>query len=253
MDWLLHQCQMLVSDQQGLYAALFGAGLFGGMTHCTGMCGPLVVGQVVGRMDTLASHEMTEMKRLQGAILLPYHLGRVSTYVLCAALAAVLLAQVKNFSAFKYIAFFMIISAAMVFLTSAVGGFLPKLGRVLSPQLLSECLPVNVLHWLNSKAKFLASSPLGWRGYGLGLLLGFMPCGLVYGALMAVAATGDVRQAVGAMALFGFGTFPSLLLVGLGAQGLLRAKPLIVRHVARGVMALNGIFLLMMAGDILLT
>ena len=71
--------------------------------------------------------------------------------------------------------------------------------------------------------------------------------------MMAVAATGDAYRAAGAMALFGLGTLPSLFVVGLGAQGLLRAFPFALQRVARGVMALNGIFLLVMAGNILLT
>ena len=253
MDWVLAQCQSLVQGERGFYAALLLAGLFGSVTHCVGMCGPLVVGQVSSRMDGLSVRDMTELKRLQGALLLPYHAGRVTTYTLCGAIAALIAAQVKAFAIFKYISAAMLVGAAFVFLSAALKVVLPSVAGVPFLQRMSGCLPANVLHWLSLCAKSLFSSPIGVRGYGLGILLGFMPCGLVYGALMAVAATGDVVRSTLGMMLFGLGTLPSLFVVGLSAQGLLRRQGSVLRYAARGIMALNGMFLLIMAGGILLT
>jgi uncharacterized protein len=253
MDWVLIQCQTLVQGEQGFYVALLMAGLFGSVTHCVGMCGPLVVGQVSARMDGLPVHDMSELKRLQGALLLPYHAGRVSTYVLCGMVAALIMAQVKSIAWFKYISAVMLVCAAGVFLAAALRVSIPSFGKMVVLKRMFGCLPANVLHWFSSCAKSLSSAPVGVKGYGLGMLLGFMPCGLVYGALMAVAATGNVMSAALGMVLFGLGTVPSLFVVGLSAQGLLRRQGSLVRKAARGVMALNGMFLLIMAGGILLT
>jgi len=253
MDWVLMQCQSLVRGEQGFYMALFMAGLFGSATHCTGMCGPLVVAQVSGRMDHLSARDMTEFKRLQGALLLPYHAGRLTTYVFCAFLAAALMAQVKHLVWFKYVSAVMLACAAVVFLASAARWALPVFAASPVIQKIKKCLPTSAVHWFSSCAKSLFSSPVGVRGYGLGIFLGFMPCGLVYGALMTVAATGDVARSVLGMVLFGLGTIPSLFIIGLGTQGLLRCQGSVLQRAARGMMALNGMFLLVMAGKIVLT
>ena len=52
----------------------------------------------------------------------------------------------------------------------------------------------------------------------IGLLNGFLPCGLVYLAMAGAIATGSVWQAVAYMALFGAGTFPVMLTVALAGN-----------------------------------
>ena len=64
-------------------------------------------------------------------------------------------------------------------------------------------------------ARPLFDHPTGGRGYLLGLLLGFIPCGLLYGALAAASATGNVATGVFGMLVFSLGTLPALLTVGL--------------------------------------
>lgn len=53
-------------------------------------------------------------------------------------------------------------------------------------------------------------NPLGIRGYGLGLLLELLPCGLIFAALMIVSTTVNPFTAALTMAIFTVGTFPSL-------------------------------------------
>ncbi|MFQ5629929.1 MAG: cbb3-type cytochrome oxidase assembly protein CcoS [bacterium] len=53
---------------------------------------------------------------------------------------------------------------------------------------------------------------------GIGILNGFLPCGLVYVALVGAAATSGVAAAVGFMLAFGLGTFPAMLTISLGRQ-----------------------------------
>ena len=52
---------------------------------------------------------------------------------------------------------------------------------------------------------------------GLGGLNGLLPCGLVYSALLAAAASGGMLPGMVSMLAFGAGTIPALLIVGLGA------------------------------------
>ena len=67
---------------------------------------------------------------------------------------------------------------------------------------------------LGQIAKPLFAKPWGWRGICLGMVLGFLPCGLLYAAIGAAAATSDPVAAAMSMAVFTLGTFPMLWLVG---------------------------------------
>jgi len=72
----------------------------------------------------------------------------------------------------------------------------------------------------------LAGPLLGRHGgaasYALGLVLGLLPCGFLYAALLAAAATGSAAGGALAMAGFALGTVPALAVVGLFGAGVLR-------------------------------
>ena len=63
-------------------------------------------------------------------------------------------------------------------------------------------------------SRFLSSASVGHR-FVLGLLLGFLPCGLVYAALLRALATGSALWGAATMAAFGAGTCGALLAVGI--------------------------------------
>ncbi len=54
--------------------------------------------------------------------------------------------------------------------------------------------------------------------FGIGLLNGLLPCGLVYVALAMAAATGSARGGAEFMTAFGLGTVPAMLGVSLAAR-----------------------------------
>ena len=51
--------------------------------------------------------------------------------------------------------------------------------------------------------------------YQVGILNGFLPCGVVYLALSGAMATGNVFEGIGFMILFGLGTFPAMMAVSM--------------------------------------
>jgi sulfite exporter TauE/SafE len=63
-------------------------------------------------------------------------------------------------------------------------------------------------------AKIVIEGESSWRYYPLGMLLGFLPCGLSYSAFIASAATGGLFQGMFLSFFFGLGTLPSLLAFG---------------------------------------
>ncbi len=225
-------CLQAVDLSHGLAASLFLAGLVGGATHCAGMCGPFVVAQ--------AGSE----KKLCRACQLPYHFGRITTYVFLAVLmstifsAAFLYLPIRSFVVAP-----MLCIAGAIFLVSAF----PALASLFP---WAGSLKISFLpdRWFSVGLKKLSGNTGIARQYIMGLLLGFMPCGLIISALMASSAAPSPMGAAAAMAAFGLGTTPSLIGAALGAQKLKSAFPETMKNVTRGLMAWNAVWLFAMAG-----
>jgi uncharacterized protein len=82
----------------------------------------------------------------------------------------------------------------------------------------------------------------------MGVLWGWMPCGLVYSTLVLAMSAGSVWAGMSVMLAFGLGTLPNLLLVGASAFWLMRFKrnPWLIRVAALG-MAVFGLWTLWQA------
>ena len=79
---------------------------------------------------------------------------------------------------------------------------------------------VKAVGWLKSGfGALLRRRTLGSLGL-MGLLNGLLPCGLVYAACTGAAATGSLGSGAAYMALFGLGTVPLMLGIGLSGKAL---------------------------------
>lgn len=83
--------------------------------------------------------------------------------------------------------------------------------------------------------------------YLSGVLLGFMPCGLLYAALMMAATTANPLMGMLGMWLFVLGTMPALLIASVGAEIMAQKWQAFMQKTGRVMMAFNGIVLMMMA------
>jgi sulfite exporter TauE/SafE len=205
------------------------------------MCGPFVLSQMATTLDDVPLRQLSELTRLRGAALLPYHAGRMTTYAALGAGAALFSAQFRAQHWFAHVSAALLALAGLIFLFSAF----PFL-RSLFPSL-STTLPASVFAPLRS----LFARPEGWRGYLLGLALGLLPCGLVYAALIAVAARGEFLTAVLGMVVFALGTVPALVLVGMGGQFAFHRFRDSLRYVFPLLMTMNSLTLFAMAGDLI--
>jgi sulfite exporter TauE/SafE len=190
------------SGTAALAAALFLAGLAGSATHCAGMCGPFVLGQVSAGLAARPT-----LSRLAAGALVPYHLGRMVTYSGLGAAAGLVSGIAVHAAGLKGLLPVMLALGALMLLAQALGqgaAWLPRLA-----------LPAGAAEAVSRRAVPLLSDPRGLRGFALGLLLGFLPCGLLYAALAAAAAAGSALGGALAMAAFAAGTVPALLGVGL--------------------------------------
>ncbi len=228
----LHSLDALGPDGlPALMGALFLTGFAGGASHCAAMCGPFVLAQ----MATGGSQGGGRLARLSGALLLPYHLGRGLGYGALGAVGGGFSAAAAHLPGLGLMPPLLLGLAGLAMLARAVpalatrrprGGFggliTPRLGRLLE-------------------------GPGAGRAFLLGLLLSALPCGLLYAALAAAAASGSALAGALAMLAFVLGTVPALVALALlGRFFRRRAEPLLCR-VAPLLYGFNALVLLALA------
>ena len=179
-------------------------GLAGGFGHCIGMCGPVVAAYSLGEQKLRYLHHIL------------YNLGRVTTYMFMGAVVGLtgsFLVLTTSIEKIQTI-IMMLAGVSIIVMGIAIGGWIPVRRTSKSSTWLSSII---------QKTMRLFQGPrTAGTYYPMGIVLGFLPCGLTYTALLAAArASMDAENHLngmlqGAFMLlsFGFGTVPALLLVG---------------------------------------
>lgn len=216
----------------GLPATLFVVGLIGGFFHCVGMCGPFVLAQAAKR---------PELRRLDERLFLPYHLGRSTTYVLLGALAGGTSGAFAVAMDFKAFAALLLAVGAVYFASQAL--------RSWGLRLALPALPGNGLWggFVGKTAAPLLRGRSALSGYVLGLVLGLLPCGLLWGAIAVAAGTGRASAGAMALAAFAVGTVPALAAVGWAGTAAGKSLRAFAAQLAPPLLLLNAVFLLYFA------
>jgi sulfite exporter TauE/SafE len=214
-----------------LFVALFLAGTVGSVVHCAAMCGPFVLAQVSGNLARVSAARLCERQRLMQGALLPYHAGRLVTYMALGAVAAGTGALVG--ARLALVPSLLLGLGALLFLSQALRQIWPALR--LHPRWTMR-LPLSRL-----TGRIDRNGP--WGGFLLGVVLGFLPCGLLYAALSVAAGTADPMMGAMAMAGFALGTVPGLLVVGVAGQIGLRRFRRTASVAGPGVMLFNALML----------
>ncbi len=189
-----------------LQATLLSALLMGliGSTHCVGMCG--------GIISTLST-DFSGQRRSHNPFIIQlfYNIGRILSYSLIGLLSGLFSTQLVQ-----------LLPHPHMLQMRISGAFFILLGLYIS-QLF------NALGWLERAGQTIWKriEPFGRKylpaqdypsALKLGLVWGWLPCGLVYAALaLAVTQTSAIYSAA-TMLVFGIGTLPALLVVGHFAQ-----------------------------------
>lgn len=220
---------------------LFSAFLIGllGSTHCIGMCGGIVGALTLG----VRGAPMRSLWSL-APYLIAYNAGRIASYAVAGALLGFLSAQVFHIAP----------NAQARFVARLIsGGFMMALGFYLS----GWWTGLGALERLGGKL-WVRIEPLGRRllpvthptqALLLGLLWGWLPCGLVYAALAWSLGSGSAAQGAMLMVAFGVGTLPMLLSLGATARWLgdLARQPWL-RRATGALLILFGVYTLFVLG-----
>lgn len=178
------------------YLALFLVGLLGG-THCVGMCGGIVGALSMGAPA-------------RWSMLLSYNAGRILSYTAAGAIAGALGAASLGLEGQVPIRLILYFLANLMLV--ALGFYLLGVTRALAFTERAGQKLWRVLQPLTKR--FLPARSVG-QAFPLGLLWGWLPCGLVYSALASSLTAGSVGRGALMMLVFGLGTLPNLLLAGI--------------------------------------
>jgi sulfite exporter TauE/SafE len=206
---------MITSQNIAIIISLISLGIFGGFTHCIGMCGPFVLTQVSNRLNDIKINDISHFKRISGIALLPYHLGRITTYSFIGAISSLFSTSLKNILGFKFLSAAMLIIAALIFIKITLPNL--KIELPIKINLVKKLdLIVFFKKFFGETIKSLFLKPYNFRGYLLGILLGFIPCGLLYAAVIAASTIDNFLIAAFAMFCFGVATIPGLFITAAG-------------------------------------
>lgn len=184
--------------------AALAAGLFGS-AHCLGMCGG-IAGLFAVKLEVA-----TLSRRLGLGI--AYNLGRILGYAVLGFLVA---------GIGKTIAGVIPALAGPVRLAGGLLIILVGLQIAFDWRLLEFMERGGGAVWqrIAPSARGLLPVTSAPKALVLGFLWGWLPCGLVYSALLIAATSGEALNGAAVMAVFGLGTLPAMLLTGLGAAEL---------------------------------
>ena len=196
----------------GNLALAFVTGLISSFGHCLGMCGGIVA--IYSARQSAKTAELGNKPGLLSRIasLLPLHLGRITTYMLIGALiglAGSLLDQASGMLGWQG-AFSILVGVAMLLVSLSLIGVLPPIEMALA-SLTKGSSPMGRMRGLFGQHSFLST-------LALGILWGFLPCGLVFAMLVLAARTQTAWGGGLTMLAFGLGTIPTLLGFGLAAN-----------------------------------
>lgn len=182
-----------------LFFAAFSLGFLGSF-HCVGMCGPIAL--------TIPVNRQNNFTHLFGV--LAYNFGRIVTYCYIGFLFSLLGRSIAIAGFQRWLS----ISVGIVFIIAAFVG----------SQKIDKISLTGKLFILVSRFKSILGSYLRkkdpFSNFVLGILNGFLPCGLVYTAIGASLAISEIKTSILFMTFFGLGTIPLMSIISYSSDAI---------------------------------
>lgn len=184
--------------------AAFAMGLLGA-GHCLGMCGGIAAALSFSVDDQASDWQKSKLLML-------YNVGRISSYTMIGVLFGGLIAFLPHSDGLPWLRLF---AGALLI---ATGLYISNLWRGIT---WLERGGHYLWRYIQPLAQRLMPVKTGGQAVMLGMLWGWLPCGLIYTALAFAMAQGNAVSSGMAMLVFGLGTLPAVL-IGGGLAGHLR-------------------------------
>lgn len=181
----------------------FNLGLFSTF-HCIGMCGGIITAMMFTKGDAEKNYKLKVLNRS-----LVYNLGRITSYSIAGLLFGFLGASVVTLSQSLNAHIILQTIAALVLIGLALNilGCLPFKNYL-------ESLGIQLWKVIQPLGRSLYPINSNWRALLFGMLWGWLPCGLVYSALLLSLSAGGPYEGMLTMLFFGLGTLPGMVLTG---------------------------------------
>jgi len=176
----------------------------GGSLHCAGMCGPIAIALPAG---SAPNGSQPGWLRHAGPKMV-YQLGRVVTYTSLGAIVGLggnaisLTGYSRSLSIASGIAMIIALAAQLLWNRELISGKI--IGKAIAP--------------IKRGLSTLLSSHGTMTHFGIGLLNGLLPCGLVTAALLGSLGSGKALTGAIFMFGFGFGTVPLMSAIAIGGS-----------------------------------
>lgn len=236
--------------------SLLSMGFFGGFTHCISMCGPLVVSQISNNLATTKIEDFHGFNKFKKFALLSYHLGRITTYSLLGFITSLIRIKLDESNNFKFFSAFLIFVAiiffVIMFLKQNQNFLYFKKIKFYRFNFLKKFILFKIFYKILSKLvgflyknlDFLFKNSRGFYGYFLGIILGFIPCGMLYGAIAIAGSFSSPFLSIFGMMAFGSTTFIALFFVGIFTKFTIKLPEF--KIIANIVIVINIIMLIKM-------
>lgn len=182
------------------YITAFLLGLFS-TVHCIAMCG-----SVIGALTLSLPVEVRESQRKMFPYVFNYNVGRLLSYGVAGAIVGLIsspLAAFDGHTVLRYLSFIVMVAMGLY-----LAGWFPKFARM-------ERLGGPIWKLLQPMGQKLLPVRKHSQAFFLGMIWGWLPCGLVYAGLAVAATSGDPVNGALIMLAFGAGTLPAVMGAGL--------------------------------------
>ncbi|MFA6920292.1 MAG: sulfite exporter TauE/SafE family protein [Gallionella sp.] len=210
-------------------------GLFGGV-HCFGMCGS-IVGIMTGQLPKDRPHWPFH---------LAYNLGRIASYILAGLIVGAIGQAGLLFRDDVPVQHLLFALSSLMLI--ALGLYLAGIWGAVRH---IEKAGAAIWRRIQPMTRSLLPVTSVIRALLLGMLWGWLPCGLVYSVLVTALASGHAQSGALIMLAFGLGTLPNLLLFGLfwnRCRNLVQSPK--IRFIAGSIVIAFGLYGLIKAGNV---
>lgn len=185
------------------FISAFFVGLFS-TVHCIGMCGG-----IIGALTFSLPQHIRENRWHLIPYVSAYNIGRITSYTLAGALVGGLGDNLAAFSpVYGHLVLQLFASILMIGIGLYLAGWFPAFVKIehIGRPIWRKLEPI-------SQKLIPVKSPL--HAYLFGLVWGWLPCGLVYTALLWSVTAGSAVDGALLMLAFGAGTLPAVMIAGI--------------------------------------
>lgn len=181
----------------------FNLGLFSSL-HCIGMCGGFISTLMLA---SSGSNKGNKKKILTSSF--AYNLGRISSYSIAGLIMGLFGFALVELLSKNYVYLILQIIASLIL----IGIALNILG-IFSLSKHLENIGLKLWRYIQPLGKGLLPVDNFGKAFLFGMVWGWLPCGLVYSALLFSLTTGSAINGMLTMLFFGLGTLPTMISAG---------------------------------------